>query len=133
MVIMSKTFVQLLAIMMALFSAMDSVCQNTTNVDTIEMKDFSNEFILNGKQGKIFNINTKDKGNSVVVRWNNGFFAIGTTFKGKPFGKWFLYDRKNRHRESLIFGPHAECILYSKKMNKKGKIISEFKSITPCF
>jgi len=112
---------------------MDTFCQTSTNINTIEVKDFSSEFLLNGKVGKSFIINSNDTLNNVMVRWDNGYFAIGTILKGKAFGKWFLYDKKNRQREYLMFGFDAKCILYSKKMDKQGKIISEFKAITPCF
>ncbi len=130
---MGKIFFQLSIITIVLFSAMDTFCQPPTNIDTIEIKDFSSEFLLNGKVGKTFIINSNDTLNNVIVRWDNGYFAIGTILKGKAFGKWFLYDKKNRQREYLMFGFDAKCILYSKKMDKQGKIISEFKAITPCF
>jgi len=130
---MGKIFFQLSIITIVLFSAMDTFCQTPTNIETIEIKDFSSEFLLNGKVGKSFIINSNDTLNNVIVRWDNGYFAIGTILKGKAFGKWFLYDKKNRQREYLMFGFDAKCILYSKKMDKQGKIISEFKAITPCF
>jgi len=130
---MGKIFFQLSIIIIVLFSAMDTFCQTSTNINTIEVKDFSSEFLLNGKVGKSFIINSNDTLNNVMVRWDNGYFAIGTILKGKAFGKWFLYDKKNRQREYLMFGFDAKCILYSKKMDKQGKIISEFKAITPCF
>lgn len=130
---MRKIFFQLPVILFVLFSAMNAFCQNSIKIDTIEVQDFSSEFLLNGKAGKIFTINSNDTLNNVVVRWDNGYFAIGSTLKGKAFGKWFLFDKQDRQREYLIFGFEAKCVLYSKKMNKQGKIISEFKAITPCF
>lgn len=130
---MRKILFQLSVITIVLFSAMDTYCQNATNIETIDTNNFSSEFLLNGKTGKIFSINTNDSLSNVFVRWNNGYFAIGTTLRGKAFGKWFLYDKKNRLREYLIFGFDAKCILYSRKMDKQGEIISEIKAMTPCF
>jgi hypothetical protein len=112
---------------------MNIFCQNNTSIDAIEAKDFTNKFILNGKTGKIFIVNSNATFNNVTVRWNNGYFAIGTTSDGKPIGKWFLYDKKNRYRECLIFGPEADCVVYRKIIDTKGNVISEFKAITPCF
>ncbi len=130
---MRKLFFQLLVIAVLLFSAIDTFCQNSIKIESIETTDFSSEFLLNGKIGKIFTINSNDTLSNVLVRWNNGYFAIGTTLNGKAFGKWFLYDKKNRLREYLIFGFDAKCILYSRKMDKQGEIISEIKAMTPCF
>lgn len=131
---MFKSLFQLSVIIFVLFSAMDSFCQNAKNIDTIEKMNFSSEFLLNGKTGKLYIISSNDSLNNVVVRWDNGYFAIGTTtIERKTFGKWNLFDNKNRQREYLIFGFDAKCILYSKKMDKQGKKISDFKAITPCF
>lgn len=130
---MRKIFCQLSVILFVLLSTMSAFSQNNVVIDTIEIKDFSSEFLFNGRAGKIFTINSNDTLKDVIVRWNNGHFAIGTTLENEAAGKWFLYDKKNRLREYLIFGANTECILYSKKMNKEGVIISEFKALTPCF
>lgn len=111
----------------------ESFSQNKWNGDTLEIKNFSNEFLMSGEKGKIFKISSDSTLESVVVRWDNGYFAVGTASDGIPVGKWFVFDKKNRQREFLIIGAGAKCILYSRKMNSKGEIISEFKAITPCF
>lgn len=129
---MRKICLQISVIVSLLLSSIDAVCQQTdTNINVIEMVDFSDRFLLNGKTGKIFFVGANDSLHNVIVRWGNGYFAIGTTFEGNAIGKWFLYDKGNRLREYLILG--GSCVLYSKKMNKKGEMVSEFKAITPCF
>jgi len=131
---MRKILFQLPIIIIVLFSAMNALCQKSTNIDAINVKSFSSQFLINGKTGKIFNISSNDSLSNVVVRWSNGWFAIGqTSIEGKIFGKWYIFDKKNRYRNYFIFGFDGECVLYSKKMNKKGKTVSEFKAITPCF
>lgn len=91
---MRKAFHQLSAILFVLFSPIDTFCKNSASIDTLEIKDFSSEFLLNGKSGKVFTINSSDKLRNVIVRWDNGYFAIGTTLEKKAIGKWFLYDKK---------------------------------------
>ncbi len=130
---MRKLFFRLSVIFIVLFFTIDVFGQNSTKVDTVEIKDFSNKFLLNGKTGKIFIISSDNSLNNVIVRWDNGYFGIGSILEGDAVGKWFLYDEKNRHREYLIFGPEAKCVLYRGKIDKKGKTVSEFKAITPCF
>lgn len=123
-----------MVVSLLLLSNKKAVCQQTdSTMASIEMMDFTNEFLLNGKTGKIFLVGINDTLQNVVVRWDNGFFAIGTTFESKAVGKWYLYDKKNRIREYLILGAESKCVLYSKKKDKKGKTVSEFKAITPCF
>ena len=130
---MCKIFFKLSVIMIVLFGTTDIFCQSNVSIDSVEVANFSNEFLLNGKTGKIFIVGSNGSLNNVVVQWNNGYFGIGTILEEKAFGKWSLFDKKNRLREYLMFGPDAKCILYSKKINRRGKIISEFKAITPCF
>ncbi len=130
---MRKLYFQILVAFPLLLGNTDAVCQQkgSSAMESIEMMDFANKFLLNGKKGKMFIIGTNDTLQKVIVRWNNGYFAIGTTLEGEAIGKWYLYDKKNRIREYLILG--GECILYSKKLNKKGKTVSEVKVLTPCF
>jgi hypothetical protein len=101
--------------------------------DTVNIKDYSNIFLLNGKIGHKFIVKSIDSTDFVIVHWKNGYFSIGTIKEGRETGKWYIYDRKLRLREYLLFGPDANCILYSKKTDKKGKIIKEIKTLTPCF
>jgi hypothetical protein len=129
---MYKICFQILVGFLLLIGNTDAVCQQTgSTMESIEMTDFTNKFLLNGKTGKIFLVGTNDTLQNVIVRWDNGYFAIGTTSKGQAVGKWFLYDKKNRQREYIIFG--FECVVYRKKINRQGKQTSEFKAITPCF
>ena len=131
---MRKLYFQILVAFLLLLGNKDAVCQQKDSImESIEMTDFTNEFLLNGKAGKMFLVGINDTLQNVIVRWDNGYFAIGTTFKSKAVGKWYLYDKKNRIREYLILGAESKCVLYSKKKDKKGKTVSEFKAITPCF
>lgn len=50
---MRKAFHQLSAILFVLFSPIDTFCKNSASIDTLEIKDFSSEFLLNGKSGKL--------------------------------------------------------------------------------
>ena len=131
---MRKLYFQIFITFLLLLGKTDSVCQQTDSTkESIEITDFANIFLLNGKSGKIFLVGTNDTLQNVIVRWDNGYFAIGTIFEGKAVGKWYLYDKKNRIREYLILGAESKCVLYSKKQDKNGKTISESKAITPCF
>jgi len=106
--------------------------KNTIN-DLDNIEHYSNEFLLKGKKGKMFILGSCDTLNYAVVHWKNGYFATGKIVNGVATGNWFVYDQNNKLRESLIFGLDAKCILYSKKMNGKGKVVSELKILTPCF
>lgn len=131
---MRKLCFQISVVLLLQLSNTDAVCQQKgSNMESIEMTDFTNKYLLNGKTGKIFLVGTNDTLQNVVVRWVNGYFAIGTTLKGNAIGKWYLYDNKNRIREYIIFGFDGSCILYSKKVNSKGKLVSELTATTPCF
>ncbi len=131
---MRKLYFQILIAFLLLLGNNEVICQETdSTMESIEMADFTNEFLLNGKTGKIFLLGKNDTLQDVIVRWDNGYLAIGTTFENKAVGKWYLYDKKNRLREYLILGAESKCVLYSKKLDKKGRKLSEFKAITPCF
>ena len=130
---MCKMFFRLSIIAAMFFCNMNVFGQNKINADSIQTKDFSNKFLLNGKTGKIFIISSDNTLNNVIIRWNNGYFGIGSILEGQAVGKWFLYDKKNRHREYLIFGPEGECVVYRKRIDIKGITILESKAITPCF
>lgn len=115
------------------------ICQSTSfsqkefKIHSLKNSEFSNKFLLEGKKGRIFEVVEINETKKVIVKWRNGCFSIGQVNENKPFGEWFLYDKKNRLREYLVFGSEGKCLLHQKKINKKGKIISEIKTITPCF
>ncbi len=102
---MRKLYFQILIAFLLLLGNNEVICQETdSTMESIEMADFTNEFLLNGKTGKIFLLGKNDTLQDVIVRWDNGYLAIGTTFENKAVGKWYLYDKKNRLREYLILG-----------------------------
>ena len=70
---------------------------------------------------------------NVIVHWDNCYFATGLLLEEKAVGRWFLYDKNIRLKENIIFGAPSNCILYFKKMDKRGKTIKEFTALTPCF
>ena len=127
-----KTFFQLL-LMICMGVSTDAFAQKDQFIDSIKVVNFSNEFLQKGKAGKLFVVNSNEFMSYVVVHWKNGYTSFGTIQNGKEVGEWYLYDKKNRLREYIMFGFEGKCILQSKKLNKKGSIIAEFKAITPCF
>ena len=130
---MQKYLCQLSTIILFTFYSVNTYCQDYLIEKIPKSKDFSNEYLLDGKKGNLYIINSKDSLVDVIVRWSNGYFAIGKLQDIIPFGKWFVFDKKNRCREEILYGPEAKCIVHSKKIDKKGAISSEFKSITGCF
>ncbi|MBL0126640.1 MAG: hypothetical protein IPP83_04100 [Flavobacteriales bacterium] len=101
--------------------------------DTLEVKNYSNRFMLDGKNGVLFILPSDSSKKYAVVRWKSGYTAIGEMKVGVEVGSWYVYDGRNRLREFLTFGPLPECLVYRRRMSKGGRTLSEFKTTTPCF
>lgn len=129
---MNKITFQLIIVFFLCISV-DGLAQKNVLIDSIKVANFSNEFLLNGKQGKIYIISSDSLTDKVIVRWNNGYIAFGNMDSNKVDGNWSLYDRKHRIRAYYSFYSNGQCLFYSKKLNKKGKTISQFTSTTLCF
>jgi len=109
--------------------------QDTISCDTVIVKSYSNQFVLDGRNGKAYHIplNANYSSSAVVVHWGNGYTAYGRMVNHLEFGRWYVFDRKNRLREFMLWGPEAMCVVHRVTLNKVGMIISESKLLTPCF
>ena len=127
---MVNLFVKAFIISVLLFSWNNVSCQR---VDSCHTNDFSNRFLQEGRTGKAIITMARDSTHIVIVRWSNGYIGVGSILNNKAFGKWYLYDKRNRLRETILFGYSAECILRREKFDRKGNTISLYSAMTPCF
>jgi hypothetical protein len=86
--------------------------------------NFSNDLILKGQKGQLFLIDSIQEIKIVYVRWENGYSSYGKLKNGSPVEYWHIYDNKNRLRKYIRFGYTNNAILFYRKYNKRGKLIS---------
>jgi hypothetical protein len=107
--------------------------RTTESVYELKRSDYSNGKILKGIKGKLYVLNRIENNEYVMIKWDNGYEAFGLLRNEKEYGKWYLYDSKNRLREVFIYSEDGSFLILWEVFNKQGKTIRFSPVSTPPF
>jgi len=107
---------------------------NRTVNSAYELKksDYLNDRILKDVTGKLYVLNSVEENEYVMVKWDNGNTSYGLMRSGKEYGKWYLFDNKNRLRELSSYSKDGSYLDLVERFNAKGETI-HFKHSDPPF
>jgi len=97
--------------------------RTTESAYELKESDYTNNKILKDVTGRLYVLNNIEESEFVMVKWNNGYKSFGVMRKGKEYGKWYLYDNKNRLKKCSTYSKDGSFISTLERFNKKGETI----------
>ncbi|PHR42304.1 MAG: hypothetical protein COA32_17595 [Fluviicola sp.] len=109
-----------------------SACKTFSNCEDKDNYSYHNKYLIDEEiKGEKIVISTRDSIDYVMIKWENGFFSLGSLIHQSEFGKWMTFDKKQRIRKEVLFGYKGKFVLSYKEYNKKGEVIKSGYSSVP--
>lgn len=106
--------------------------RTTESAYEFKKKGYLNDLVLKGITGNLYTMNKVKGVEYVMVKWQNGYKSFGLMKDEKEYGKWYLYDKKDRLIKCSTYSEDGSFVRILEKFNKKGET-TYFKHSDPPF